>query len=398
MSSKVVLTDVSKGVWLDRYSLTPADGVTLSGAADWSISKRTLRGGRSDGVDVVEVNNGVLSVEVLPTRGMGIWRANCEGVRVGWDSPVGDPVHPAFVNLVERDGLGWLSGFNELLCRCGLASNGPPGTEEITQEDGSVSRSFLTLHGKIANLPAHHVELKVSAAGEGRLSLTGLVDECSLFGPCLRLASTLETAAGTKAFRVIDEVTNRSGRPAELSLLYHTNVGPPLLEAGSRFVAPVRELAPRDSAAAAGIEHWAVYGAPLAEYAEQCYFADTLGGKDDQTLVLLTNTTGDRGFSIRYSRRQLPCFTLWKNTQSEADGYVSGLEPGINYPNFRSFERQQGRLVSLLPGESYRVELELSVQTAAEEVSAVLDEIDALQSAAAPQVHAQPLARLSPVD
>ena len=46
--------------------------------------------------------------------------------------------------------------------------------------------------------------------------------------------------------------------------------------------------------------------------------------------------------------RPLPCFTVWKNTAAVEDGYVTGLEPAINFPNFKSFERQQGR-VKVLP-------------------------------------------------
>ena len=40
------------------------------------------------------------------------------------------PVHPKFVDLSVRGGLGWLTGFDEWLCRCGLAWNGPPGDDD----------------------------------------------------------------------------------------------------------------------------------------------------------------------------------------------------------------------------------------------------------------------------
>ena len=79
------------------------------------VSKRTLRGGRREGVDVVEVDNGRLRFVAMPTRGMGIWRASCGDVQLGWKSPVKGPVHPAFVPLWEASGIGWLDGFDELL-------------------------------------------------------------------------------------------------------------------------------------------------------------------------------------------------------------------------------------------------------------------------------------------
>ena len=128
----------------------------LPTAHDWSIRKRTLHGGLRDGVDVVEVHNGALSFTVLPTRGMGLWRGDYHGLPLGWRSPVSGPVHPKHVQLADRGGLGWLAGFDEWLCRCGLSSNGPPG------QDGGGGLAQLTLHGRIANQPAEAVEVSVA--------------------------------------------------------------------------------------------------------------------------------------------------------------------------------------------------------------------------------------------
>ncbi|RPI73933.1 MAG: DUF4432 family protein, partial [Planctomycetaceae bacterium] len=198
------LTDVATRTWLDEFSFI------LAGADDEaaSVEKYTLRGGLSEGVDVVEVNNGRLSISIVPTRGMGLWRGTCDGLELGWKSPVSFPVNPAFVNALDRGQIGWLAGFNELLCRCGLDANGPPG-------DGA------NLHGRIANIPAHRVEVSVDTEGPGTIAVTGLVDETMMFGPCLRLKSTVSTTLGANSLTIIDEVTNLSAKPADLELLYH---------------------------------------------------------------------------------------------------------------------------------------------------------------------------------
>src|SRR6266436_3211005 len=141
------LTDVANDIWLDTFA-AGNDSLRLATPHDWSIRKRTLRGGLRDGVDVIEVHNGALSFSLLPTRGMGLWRGEYRGNFLGWRSPVSGPVHPKFVHLHDRGGLGWLDGFDEWMCRCGLTSNGPPGHDPVTKE-------LLTLHGRIANLPAH---------------------------------------------------------------------------------------------------------------------------------------------------------------------------------------------------------------------------------------------------
>ena len=75
-TKNVVLTDVANDCWLDEFHLSSKDGLQLAGSDDWSISKKTLRGGVSEGVDVVEINNGAFAISVLPTRGMGLGRGS----------------------------------------------------------------------------------------------------------------------------------------------------------------------------------------------------------------------------------------------------------------------------------------------------------------------------------
>src|SRR5215470_16447944 len=104
-----VLTDVSKRIWRESFSVAPSPDIKLAGADRWAVNKYLLRGGLSDGVDVVEVDNGRLAVSILPTRGMGLWRGTCDGLELGWKSPVDLPVNPAFVNAVGRGGIGWLA-------------------------------------------------------------------------------------------------------------------------------------------------------------------------------------------------------------------------------------------------------------------------------------------------
>ena len=129
----------------------------------WSVRKQTLRGGRSDGVERIILDNGALSVDILPTRGMGIWRGSYRGHHLGWASPVrGGPIHPQFVRLEDRGGLGWLGGFDELMVRCGLAHNGPPfETFDPPGGDQSARRTMHPLHGRIANSPEHAVGVQV---------------------------------------------------------------------------------------------------------------------------------------------------------------------------------------------------------------------------------------------
>jgi hypothetical protein len=390
------LTDTQSDVWLDSFSVCN-ETLHLATTHPWSLRKRTLRGGLRDGIDLVEVHNGALSFSVLPTRGMGLWRGDYRGLHLGWRSPAQGPVHPKFVHVSENNGLGWLAGFDEWLCRCGLTSNGPPGEDVFTTPDGQTRRTQLTLHGRIANLPAHHVEARVSLDPPFELSVSGVVEEAALFLPQLRLTSTYTTVPGGSRIVVHDVVENRSAQPGEVQLLYHCNLGPPFLEAGSRVHMPIRELAPYTARAAEGIDTYDTCAGPVAGFAEQVYAADLLADKRGQTVALLANAAADRGFALRFSHRELPCFTVWKNTAALEDGYVIGLEPGINYPNLRGFERQQGRVLTLPPGGRWECRWSMEVLDTAAAVAAVLAEVATLQALAPATIHRTPQPRFRPL-
>jgi hypothetical protein len=380
-----VLTDAASNVWLDSFGVAN-DALRLSTPHDWSLSKHTLRGGLRDGVDLVEVHNGALSFSVLPSRGMGLWRGEYRGNFLGWRSPVAGPVHPKFVQPTDNNGLGWLAGFDELLCRCGLASNGPPG------DDGGTR---LTLHGRAANLPAHYVEARVGLDPPFELTVTGVVEEASLFGPQLRLTTTYTTVPGSHRLVVHDLVENRSARPAEMQMLYHVNVGPPFLEGGSRVVVPSKEVSPLTARAAEGIDTFETYVGPTVGFAEQVYACEPLADGAGKGLALLYNAAADKGFVLRWPTKPLPCFTVWKNTQAFEDGYVTGLEPATNFPNFKSFERKQGRVRVLPPGGRWEAVWGLEVYDSREGVAAVLAEVAALQAHGKRTVHRAPQPRFS---
>jgi hypothetical protein len=389
------LTDVAGDIWLDSFSVSN-DQLRLATPFDWSIGKRTLRGGLRDGVDLVEVHNGALSYSILPTRGMNIWRGEYRGNFLGWKAPLLGPVHPKFVNLDDRCGLGWLSGFDELLCRCGLSSSGPPGDDLYTDRGGTERHARLTLHGSISNTPANFVEARVHLDPPHELSIIGQVEEGCLFFPRLLLMTTCTTVPGSNRLVVHDVVENRNSQPAEMQMLYHYNLGPPFLEAGSRIVAPVRELSPRDARAAEGMETYDTYSGPVPGFSEQAYYYDVLGDGAGRTQALLYNAARDRGCLLRWNRNELPCFTLWRNSAAVEDGYVTGLEPGTNFPNLKTFERNQGRVRLLPPGGRWECTLILEFLDSAFGVSAALAEIVSLQAHARPIIHQKPQTKYSP--
>jgi hypothetical protein len=343
-----------------------------AGGADYAVSKKTLRGGRQDGVDVITVDNGAMKFTVLPTRGMSLWRANVGDWDIGWKSPIRGPVHPNFVNVGEPSGLGWLDGFDEMLVRCGMESNGAP-------EFGDDGRLLYPLHGRLGNLPAHFVSVSIDEA-EGVITVKGVVEESRFHFLKLRLTTEISTKVGSTTINIKDTVENLSASPAEAQMLYHFNVGAPTLDAGSTLVAPVKTLVPRNAHAASSIDTWNNYHAEQAGFEEQVYFAELHADADSRTEVLLKNAHGTRGISLQFDKRRLPCFSLWKDTSSIDDGYVTGIEPGTNFPNPRSYEGEHNRYVRLAPHGTITMGIDIVLHNEAAAVDAAEKAVQALQA------------------
>jgi hypothetical protein len=373
------LTNCSERTYVEELRVTPE--MVGGQQPGYQIHKYRLAGGLSDGVDVVHVDNGRLSFDLLPTRGMSLWKAWIDGEPIGWNSPVRGPVHPSLVPLSDASGLGWLDGFDELLVRCGLESNGAP-------EFGPQGQVRYGLHGRIGNKPAHQVDVHVD--GEtGEITIAGIVDETRFHFFKLRMFTTIKTRIGQPGLEIRDVVENLSASPVEIQMLYHINFGPPLLGPGAAVVAPVKTLVPRNPRSVEGLADWATYPDPQAGAEEQVYFFAMQADTQQDTCVLLHDAPGDRGVSVHYNTQQLPCFTLWKNPTAEPDGYVTGLEPATNYPNPRSFETRQGRVVPLGPGATCTFDVAIQMQRTSAEVQAMRQRIDALRQSA-PTIHDTP--------
>jgi hypothetical protein len=373
------LMDAESGTAGD-FRVDAADVPHTSG--DWSVTQRTLRGGRSEGVELVEIDNGRMKLAVLPTRGMGIWRAWMDGRMLGWQSPVRGPVHPAFVPISEPSGLGWLFGFDELMCRCGMTSNGAPDFD---------AQGLLQypIHGRIANLPAHQVDLVIDGA-KGTISLHGVVEESRFHFEKLRLYTAITTRIESQSVSWHDRIENFGGTATDIQMLYHTNVGLPSLDAGSQLVAAVKEVAPWDAHSAESLVNWHRYPGPQAGFQQQVYYFALLSDEQDDTRVLLKNAAGTSGLELQFNTRQLPCFTQWKNMVASADGYVTGLEPGTNFPNCRSFEAQRGRVVTLDAGASWQARVTMDWHDQAATVNNAEAAIRQLQGDHEPIVHDHP--------
>jgi hypothetical protein len=376
-----VLIDAPTNLATANWQVTAADWGDKNGPA-WSVALRTLHGGRQEGVQVIDVDNGTMKFTIVPTRGFEIWKAEVSKqgggkLRLGWDSPVKEIIHPSYIRLNDNEGRGWVAGFGGLMVRGGLASFGNP------VQDGDQQ---LTLHGHVDYIPASHVDVRYEAGPVPRLVFRGVVNDFQTFGAQLQLTSEISTVIGKPEVVFDDAVANLSDAPQEMQLLYHTNFGTPLLGAGAEFVAPVKKVQPINAASAAGdLVGWNHYSGPHAPgYAAQVFNMALYGDASGMTKAMLKSPDGTQGVLMSFDTHGLPYMSLWKNEVTAKGGYVTGLEPGTGFPNTRPEERAAGRVPKLKGGEVYRTHLGITALTSRSEVGLAAAAIQAL--AAAPPV------------
>lgn len=307
--------------WIDRF-------VETDGPAQGARRLRLVAGGG-------------IEVDVHPDRALDLGRVSVDGRQLAWISPTGITAP----GLADPSGDGWVKTFGGgLLSTIGLDGFGPSG-----EEDGLL----LGTHGRIHAVPA-----VVTVAGEldGALVVRGTVRQATAFGEHLRLNREIQMPLGGRSITVVDTVENEGAAPAEWMLLYHVNLGWPLLDEGAVIDAGVREVISRDEDAAAGLADWNLIGPPEAEAREQVFQGVVEG---DEGVVSLVNERRGLALDLRFSSETLPWLNVWKLLRSR--NYVLGIEP-TNTPALggRAAARAAGILPRLEPGESRRMTLELS--------------------------------------
>ena len=378
-----VLTNAEKGTDKGDWSIS-SQKLNLQGP-DFSIEQKVLHGGKQEGSKIITLTseNG-LTIVLSPTRGMNLLHAQGFGVRLGWDSPVKEVVNPAFINLESRNGLGWLEGFNEMMVRCGYEWTGHP-----TTADGQL----YTLHGKAGNTPASRVEVEVSESAPYEIRIRGLIKESTFKKADLQTMTELRYVPGSNSFSLHDVLTNHADYPHDYQIIYHSNFGKPVLEDGARFIAPLANVSPFNDYAKGGMKTWNTYSAPTKGFDEMVFNLTPLADANQQTVAAVVNKAGDKGAAIGFNVSQLPVLTMWKNTDTEKQGYVTGIEPGTSYAYPVTIEREQKRVKQLAPGASTQFDLTYTLLHSSEQVAEVEKHIAAIQGDKSTQTSDTPIAR-----
>ena len=299
----------------------------------YGVEEYRLVGGKGDGMRLLQIRNGKgLEMTVSPDRCADISRVSIDGMNVSYFSPCGY-VAPAFY---QKDGTNWLKSFTAgFLTTCGLEAAGSPCVDE-----GEV----LPLHGSIANTPAEHVWWYEE---EDQLIIRATVRDEVLFGRKYVLERTIRVSLSENVFTISDKVINTGDTAQPLQILYHMNMGYPLLDEDSVVTIPADSVTPRDAHAAEGLSDCLKMEVPQRGYQERCFYHHFPGKTGCASIY---QPKANKGLTIEFDTRSLDCFVEWKMMGYR--DYVLGLEPGNCFPDGRNVMREKGLLKYLQPGES----------------------------------------------
>ena len=309
-----------------------------------------LSEGVERGVRVALIRSGELNFLVAVDRCMDIVNAEYKGLPLAWISSTGI-VSPGFY---EPEGLGWTRGFpGGLLTTCGLTYMGAP-----TVDQGEP----LGLHGRISYIPARLMYAGSCWEGDEYVTvLEGEAKEAKVFEPNIALRRRIEARLGKKHLVIHDKVTNEGWEIQPLMILYHVNIGFPVVDEGSNLISTSRLYVPRDDEAKGDAERFDQFHQPMSGYKEKVYFHDMLIDAEGYAYSAILNEKLLDGIAVyvKYRRSELPRFIEWKMMGEGT--YVVGMEPANGLVVGRDKERRWGTLQYLKPQETREFKLEIGV-------------------------------------
>ncbi|MBE6595060.1 MAG: DUF4432 family protein [Ruminococcaceae bacterium] len=288
-----------------------------------SVRRYTLTEGAGKGLDVIDCDTGRIRFLLNVNKACDVMQLYHEGQNMSFVSKNGFTGREiSFLNRFEGG----------MVYTCGLDSVG--------------GREGFELHGSLHNTPAEIVRAECCEAG---ITVEAIVRSTALFGANLVLRRRIFAEIGGSTVRLEDTLVNEGFRDEDYCLLYHINVGYPMLDEGATFVADVEERVARTEWSSRNAEVAAVAGAPMPNEEETCYFL-----KLARPEAALVNEKLGKKLTVAYSNDTLPHFVHWKSMAS--GDYVMGLEPCTTELDDRFAYKK------LAPGEQVRFVVHIGVE------------------------------------
>ena len=259
-----------------------------------SIRRYTLSEGREKGLDVLDCDNGKIRFLLNVSKACDIMQLYHEGQNISFIAKNG---------FTKRETLFLRRFEGGMLYTCGLDSVG--------------GREGYELHGTLHNIPA---EIIRAECNENGITVEAIIRDTVLFGKNLVMKRKIFTEIGGDSVTLEDTLINEGYKAEEYCLLYHINVGYPMLDDGAKVIANVESYTPRTAWAKQNEATMYEINASTPNQEETCYFLNLK--KPEITLV---NEKNGKEFTVSYSGDTLTHFVEWKSMAS--GDYALGLEP-----------------------------------------------------------------------
>jgi hypothetical protein len=332
----------------------------------FGIKEYTLNGGKAKGVKAFDVKNGSgLEFTVLADRCLDIAGLAFKGINCSYISKAGI-VAPEYY---DESGIGFMRSFHAgFLTTCGLRNVGTPC---------EVNGETFSLHGRISNTPGEEISTTTEWIDNFPvLTISGKMREARLFGENMILGRKITCNYGENKFTIQNTVENFGFKREAIMLLFHFNLGYPLLDEDAILVTPTKKLTPRDQEALGGEELYHQCQQPTPGYSEQVFYHDLKSNQNGETCVALINKKVEIGIALYFNKNQLFNFTQWK--QMGEGEYVMGMEPCNCYVGGRSDPRNSDVLEYLEPGEIRNFDLTIELLNGTDEIDTLIKNINSL--------------------
>lgn len=309
----------------------------------------TLTEGRAGGLKCIEVSTGSgLDFTVLESKCMDIYNLKYKGMNMSFIAKPGIGA-PEYFNPHGSEFFRHFQG--GMLYTCGLSNIG------VACEDEGEAFNF---HGRISQTPAEKVAIHAGWENDiYGIEIRGEIREAAHYKENLVLKRTISAQYDSKRIQIRDRVENQGFRDEPVMLLYHFNLGYPLLDESARVVVPNRVTTPRTEIAREGLSEFSRISGPVEGFQEHVFYHRNAADGDGKSYAALINDGRKLGLYIKYDVHQLPILAQWK---SMAPGdYALGLEAGNHLLEGRGSERQKGTLIHLSPLETLDFDLEVGI-------------------------------------
>lgn len=273
------------------------------------------------GVRSVLLGNDRIAIEVVVDRGLDIAAARIRQVPIGWRSPT-EIVGPWFI---ENSGFGpHRAFFGGLLTTCGLDHIGAP-TERSAERFGygARQREMLPMHGRASGIPARLLGYGVRSAPTGvQVFVEGQVSQVAVFGEHIVLTRTITLDFGSSTVHITDQIVNEGYALTPSPLLYHVNVGWPVVAPGAQVVVAGTVLLGDGDSTTVDV--------PETGRQERLWLHSPNVDDEGRATASIINPAIDEntaaGLRIRWETSTLPSLAQW-NLANVAGHYAVALEP-----------------------------------------------------------------------